>query len=210
MIKVMIADDHTIVRDGLKQILAEEEGIQVIGEADNGHDILRMALSQEVDVVVLDISMPGKDGLRVLKELQEEKPSLPVLILTMHSEDQYAIRVMRAGAAGYLTKKSAAGELTAAIRKVANGQKYMTPSLASKLVSTMEKSPDDAPHEDLSDREYQVLCLIAVGKKLKDIGEELCLSPKTVSTYQARIIEKLNVDSTADLIRYAMEKGLVN
>jgi two-component system invasion response regulator UvrY len=209
MIKILIADDHPIVRKGLKQILAETPNIIVAGEANNGAEVLTKVLKNEYDMVLLDISMPGRDGIDTLKELKDLKPNLPVLVLSIHPEDQYAVRVLRAGAYGYLTKESAAEELISAIRTVSLGRKYISPSVAEKLVFNLNNNAPKQPHEKLSDREYQVMDLIASGKTVKEISEDLSLSVKTISTYRARILEKMKMKNIAELIRYAIKNGLV-
>ena len=209
MIKILIADDHPIVRKGLKQILAETPNIIVAGEANNGAEVLTKVLKNEYDMVLLDISMPGRDGIDTLKELKDLKPNLPVLVLSIHSEDQYAVRVLRAGAYGYLTKESAPEELISAIRTVSLGRKYISPSVAEKLVFNLNNNAPKQPHEKLSDREYQVMDLIASGKTVKEISEDLSLSVKTISTYRARILEKMKMKNIAELIRYAIKNGLV-
>ena len=209
MIKILIADDHPIVRKGLKQILAETPNIIVAGEANNGAEVLKKVLKNEYDMVLLDISMPGRDGIDTLKELKDLKPNLPVLILSIHSEDQYAMRVLRAGAYGYLTKESAPEELISAIRTVSLGRKYISPSVAEKLVFNLDNNAEKRPHDKLSDREYQVMHMIASGKTVKEISEDLSLSVKTISTYRARILEKMKMKNIAELIRYAIKNGLV-
>lgn len=209
MIKILIADDHAIVRRGLKQILTETSDMIVAGEAHNGQELLEKARSDHWDVVVLDISMPGRGGLDILKQLKSEQPKLPVLMLTIHPEDQYAVRVLRAGASGYLTKESAPDHLVEAIRKVARGGKYISPHLAEKLAFNLESISERPPHEALSDREFQVLRLIASGKTVKDIGEELSLSVKTISTYRTRILEKMKMKNNAELTHYAIQQKLV-
>lgn len=210
MIKLLIADDHTIVRKGLKQILAETSDIVVSDEATNGQEVLNKVKQDSFDMVLLDISMPGKSGLDVLKELKIERPKLPVLILSMYPEEQYAVRVLRAGASGYLTKESAPDELILAIRKVAQGKKYVSSSLAEKLAFDLRIDTSKPVHENLSDREYQVMCLIASGKTVTEISEILSLSVKTISTYRSRILEKMNMNNNAELTRYAIENRLVN
>jgi DNA-binding NarL/FixJ family response regulator len=210
MIRVCVVDDHAVVREGLKRIIAENPGMAVTAEAGDGHEALRVIQTQPCDVVLLDITMPNKSGLDVLKQLHTESPRLPVLVLSMHAEDQYAVRVLRAGAAGYLTKESAPAKLVQAIRKVVRGGRYVSPSLAEKLVFDLDTDSTKAPHEVLSDREYQVLCLIASGKTVTTIAEELALSVKTISTYRVRILEKLNMKNNAELTRYAIKEGLVD
>ena len=210
MIKVVVVDDHAVVREGLKRIITENVGMTVTGEAADGHEAMLVIKSEPCDVVLLDITMPNKNGLDVLKELHAESPRLPVLVLSMHGEDQYAIRVLRAGAAGYLTKDSAPAKLVQAIRKVVRGGKYVSPTLAERLVYDLGPGSDKAPHEILSDREYQVLCMISSGKTVTEIAEELSLSVKTISTYRVRILEKLKMKNNAEITRYAIKEGLVD
>jgi two-component system invasion response regulator UvrY len=194
----------------LKRIIAENPGMAVTAEAGDGHEALKVIKEEPCDVVLLDITMPSKSGLDVLKQLHAESPRLPVLVLSMHAEDQYAVRVLRAGAAGYLTKESAPAKLVQAIRKVVRGGKYVSSTLAEKLVYDLDGDTTKAAHEILSDREYQVLCMIASGKTVTEIGEELALSVKTISTYRVRILEKLNMKNNAELTRYAIKEGLVD
>ncbi|MDA8077849.1 MAG: response regulator transcription factor [Nitrospiraceae bacterium] len=209
MIKILIADDHAIVREGLKQILAETPDMIVADEASNGQELIAKMEKSEVDVVLLDISMPGRNGLEVLKQLKAERPRVSVLILSMYSEEQYAMRALRAGASGYLTKESAPDELIEAIRRVSKGRKYISPSVAEKLAVNLEPGTEKPPHEILSDREYQVMCMIASGKTVKEIGDELQLSVKTISTYRSRILEKLDLRNNAALTHYAIQNRLV-
>jgi len=209
MIKILIADDHAIVREGLKQIVAETSDMTVADEASNGYEVLDRVRDNEYDVVVLDISMPGGDGLNILKQIRRERPKLSVLVLSMHPEGQYAVRVLKAGAAGYLTKESAPDELVTAIRRVAEGRKYVSSTLAEKLAFDLEHDTMRPLHETLSDREYQVLCMIAAGKRVKEIADELCLSIKTISTYRSRILEKMDMKNNAELTHYAIKEGLV-
>jgi len=208
MIRVIIVDDHPVVRRGLKQIIAAEQEMQVVGEAENAGEALRVIRRTACDAVVLDITLPDGSGLDVLSQLKSERPTLPVLIMSIHEEEQYALRVLKAGASGYLMKNSIPEELIKAIRKITSGGKYVSTSLAERLASEFA-SPGKSPHENLSDREFQILCLIASGKSLKEIGEALCISGKTVSSYRARILEKMNMSTNADLTRYALEHDLI-
>jgi two-component system invasion response regulator UvrY len=210
MIRILIADDHPIFRQGLKQVLAEAQDMIVADEAGDGHELLAKTRNNEYDIVLLDISMPGASGLDLLKQLKIEKPKLPILILSMHPEEQYAVRVLKAGAAGYLTKASAPDELIGAVRKVLRGGRYITASLAEKLVKYLKYNQDLPMYEILSDREYQVLCMIASGKQVKEIASEMALSVKTISTYRSRILEKLNMKSNAELTHYAIQNQLVD
>ncbi|MEO8156414.1 MAG: response regulator transcription factor [Betaproteobacteria bacterium] len=206
---ILIADDHTVVRQGLKQILAAEPDMSVVGEAKNFGETLEAVRNVDWDVLILDYSMPGGNGLQVLKEIKHAYPHRPVLILSMHPEDAIAISALRAGAAGYINKECASEELTVAIRKAVSGKKYVSASLAEKLALELEAGSEGLPHESLSDREYRVMWMIASGKSISNIAEELILSPNTVSTYRIRILKKLKLDSNTDLVRYAMKHGLV-
>jgi DNA-binding NarL/FixJ family response regulator len=210
MLKILIADDHAIVRQGLKQIVTETSDMVVAGEASNGQELLNKINENDYDVVVLDITMPGRDGIDVLKQLRSEKPELPVLMLSIHPEEQYALRALRAGASGYLTKESAPDELVIAIQKVSRGGKYISSSLAEKLAFELESSREQAPHETLSDREYHVMCLIASGKTVMEIAQDLSLSEKTISTYRSRILEKMKMKNNAELTYYAIKNQLVH
>jgi len=209
MIKILIADDHTIVREGLKQIIINTAGMVVTGEAANGQETLDLIRKNNFDVILLDIAMPEKDGLAILKQLKREKIELPVLVLSMHPEEQYAVRVLKMGAAGYLTKASASDELIKAIRKISTGKKYISDSLAEKLALDLDIDTEKLPHEYLSDREFQVLCMIASGKTVTNIAEELSLSVNTISTYRVRVLDKLKMTSNSELTRYAIKNQLV-
>ncbi len=210
MIRVLVVDDHPIVREGLKQILSDTEDILVVDEADSGQAVLSSAARSNFDVVLLDISMPGRDGLEVLRELKQQKPKLPVLILSMYPEEHYAVRVLRAGASGYLTKSSAPDELISAIRKVASGRKYISSTLAERLTYELDRDADRPMHEVLSDREYQFMHMISTGKSVKEIAEALGLSVKTVSTYRSRIMEKMNMKNNAEIVLYAVQNKLID
>jgi DNA-binding NarL/FixJ family response regulator len=209
MIRVLIADDHAIVREGLKQIVADTPDIVVAGEAANGHELLQHARTRACDVVLLDIAMPGKDGLATLRELRAEKPRLPVLVLSVYPEEQYAVRLLKAGASGYLTKESAPEELVAAIRKVAGKGRYISASLGEKLAVLLDRGGDCPPHELLSDREYQVMLLMAGGKTATEVAAAMCLSIKTISTYRARALTKMGMRHNAEFAYYAMKAGLL-
>jgi two-component system, NarL family, invasion response regulator UvrY len=209
MIRVIIADDHPVVRQGLKQVVNKDPQIEVVGEANDAAELLELARRVSFDVLVLDITMPGRSGLEVLKELRREQPSLPVLILSMHPEDQYAVRVLKAGAAGYLTKESAPEQLVSAIKKAYEGGKYISPETAERLAFHIEADSRDEPHHSLSDREFQVMRALAQGQSVTQIAHEMGLSAKTVSTYRTRVLEKMRVSSNSELIRYAVRHGLI-
>lgn len=208
-IKVLIADDHAIVREGLKQILADTKDITVSGEAENGLDAIRLVRQDKGDVLLLDISMPDRSGIEVLKQAKKEFPKLIVLMLTMHREDQYAIRSLKAGAAGFLNKQSAPAELVNAIRQVAAGRKYVSASLAQELANQIGEDRNVPLHETLSDREYQTLTMIASGKTVSDIASELVLSVKTISMYRSRLLQKMKLRHNAELTHYAIKNQLV-
>jgi two-component system invasion response regulator UvrY len=210
MIKILIADDHRMFREGLKHILAEYPDLVVADEANNGQEVLDKIWKNNYDMVLLDITMPGMTGLEVLKQLKNDHPKLPVLILSMHPEEQYAIRVLKAGASGYLTKESAPDELITAIRKISQGRKYITSSLAERLATEVEADTEKPLHDILSDREYQVLRMIAAGKTVKHIAKELSLSIKTVSTYRTRIMEKMKMKTNAEVMHYVIKQQLLD
>jgi two-component system, NarL family, invasion response regulator UvrY len=210
MVKVFIADDHPIVREGLKLILAKTADMSVVGEAADGQELLTKLRTCSADVILLDISMPGRSGLDVLKQIKAKWPKTRLLVLSLHPEDQYAMRVLRAGASGYLTKESASDQLITAIRKVASGGKYISNALAEQLAMELDAPADKPLHGTLSDREYEVLRMIASGKSVSEIGEELSLSVKTISTYRARILAKMNMTKTADIIHYGIRHGIVD
>jgi DNA-binding NarL/FixJ family response regulator len=206
--KVLIADDHAVVRRGLKQILSDAFETLVVGEAQNAQETLDLVREQDWDLAVLDISMPGRNGLEALKQLKRMRPKLPVLILTTYSEEQYAIRVLKAGAAGYMTKESAPERLIEAIRKVTKGGKYISSSVAEILAASVVIDAEKSPHENLSDREYQVLYLIASGETVGEIANELSLSVKTISTYRTRILEKMGMKTNSQLTHYVISNNL--
>jgi len=205
----MVADDHAIVREGVKQILAETSDIVVGGEAANAQEVLEQVQKDEWDLVLLDIAMPGRGGLDILKQLKGEKPELPVLMLSMYPEEQYAVRALKAGACGYLTKASAPEELIAAIRKVSQGGRYVSSSLAEQLAVYLETDAAKPIHELLSDREYQIMVMIASGKTVTQIGDELSLSVKTISTHRTRTLKKLGMKNNAEITYYAIKHALV-
>jgi DNA-binding NarL/FixJ family response regulator len=210
MIKILVADDHAIIRKGLKQIVSDKSDMLVHGEAANGHEVLNKIRKTDYDAVVLDISMPGMDGLDILKQLKIEKPKLPVLVLSIHPEEQYAMRALKAGASGYLTKESIPDEMITAIRKIVHGGKYISPTLAEKLACYLETDIEKQLYETLSDREYQVMIMIANGKTITEIANGLSLSVKTISTYRSRILEKMKMKNNAELTHYAIRQKLVD
>ena len=209
MIKVLIADDHAIVRKGLRQLLIEEFPSARVEEEGDAESLISKSLQGDWDVVICDLSMPGRSGLDALRQIRQSSPSLPVLIMSMHPEDQYALRVLKAGASGYLNKESIHDELIKAIHTVLRGKKFITPSIAEKLAEAFDTDSGQHPHEALSDREFDVFKLIATGKSVSEIAQQLSLSVTTVSTYRARIMEKMKMRSNADLTRYALEKSLI-
>ena len=209
ILRVLIADDHAIVRHGLKQILADTGDIVVAGDAGSGLEAIKLARTGHFDVLLLDISMPDRSGIEVLKQVRQEFPKLAVLMLSMHREDQYAIRSLKAGAAGYLNKQSAPDELVTAIRTVAQGRKYISQELAQQLANQIGDGREVAPHETLSDREYQTLMMIASGKTVSEIAAELVLSVKTISMYRTRLLQKMKLRHNAELTHYAIKNNLV-
>ena len=209
-IKVLVADDHEIVRQGLKTIISECLDLSIVGEAENGNQALKIVKKTKVDVVLLDFDMPGKNGLDTLIELKALYPKLPVMILSIFPEDHYGTRFLKAGASGYLQKSSATDQLIDAIRKVFNGGKFISSALTDKLVTGLNKDDEQFLHESLTDREFQVFRLLSTGKKLKEIAGELCLSINTISTYRSRILQKMDLKNNADIVRYAINNGLSN
>jgi two-component system, NarL family, invasion response regulator UvrY len=210
MIRIVIADDLAFVRVGLRQILTAESDFEVIGEASNHGEVMQLLRREGCDALLLDIAMPGKNGIDTLKQIRQEWPKLPVLMLSTYPEDQYGYRALKAGASGYLTKMTAADQLVAAVRQITRGRKYITPELAETLADSFDRDTEIEPHSLLSDREFQTLKLIATGKPLAQIGTELALSPKTVSVYRARLLTKLGLHTNADLTRYAVEHNLLD
>ncbi|HKW29459.1 MAG TPA: response regulator transcription factor [Verrucomicrobiae bacterium] len=208
--KILLTDDHAVVRQGLKLILADRFKRAVFGEARNTQEALARVTREKWDVAVLDVTMPGRSGLEALKEMKRLRPQMPVLVLSMHPEDQFAVRMLKAGAAGYLTKESAGNELVGAIEKVVGGGRYISSSLAERMASYLDLDVQKAPHERLSDREFLVLRMIASGKTVSRIAQELFLSVKTISTYRARVLEKMDMQNNAELTHYALQKGLVD
>lgn len=209
MIRILIADDHAVVRQGLKQIITDEADMQVVGEAENSAQVLQFVAADKINVVILDITMPGKSGLDLLPEIKSLRPMIQVLILSMHAEEQFAVRALKSGASGYITKQSAPTELVRAIRKVQSGGKYISQSIAEQLAFFVSDDSNKPLHERLSDREFQVMRMIAEGQRLCEIADELVISEKTVGTYRGRILEKMNMTRNAELIRYVVQNKLV-
>jgi DNA-binding NarL/FixJ family response regulator len=209
MIRIVIADDHTIMREGLKRILDGAEDVEVVGEAVDGFEVLTQVRKGGFDLLMLDLSMPGRSGVELIRQIKDEMPKLPILILTMHEEEQYAVRAIRAGARGYLTKESAGTQLLSAIRKVASGRPYISTAVAEQLAMDAMRSDEDLPHKQLSDREFEVFSLLVGGKSITDIAALLHLSVKTVSTHKTRILQKMGVPSLADLVQYAVAHRLL-
>jgi DNA-binding NarL/FixJ family response regulator len=210
MIRIVLADDHAILREGLRQVLLAQADLEIVAEAQDGHEVMSRVRDLDFDVLVLDMSMPGKSGVELIKQVKTEKPKLRILVLTMHEEHQYAVRAIRAGASGYLTKESASAQLVNAIRKVAGGGAYISAEVAEQLALNAMPDAKAAPHESLSDREFQVFRLIAEGKSISDIAERLNLSVKTVSTHKANLMQKMGMETTGEIIRYALAHRLVD
>ncbi len=210
MITILLVDDHVMFREGLKQILHREPDIRITDEVGNGNDAMQKIASSTYTLVILDISMPGRSGWNILGEIKIHQPSLPVLILSMHPEEQYGIRMLRAGASGYVSKEKAADNLIIAIRKVAAGGRYISPALAEKLAGSLDLTSNLLPHQLLSDREFEVMCMLASGESLKEIADKLCLSEKTITTYRARILEKMQLRNNVELTHYAIENRLLD
>lgn len=208
MIRIVIADDHTIVREGLKQMLSASVDFSVVGEACNGQEVITRARELEFDVLLLDMSMPGRSGIELIRQVKSEKPRIRVLVLSMHEEEQYAVRSIRAGASGYLTKETASDQLVSAIRKVAAGGAFITPAVAEQLAIGAMPNTEGPLHSSLSDREFQVMSMLVSGKSITDIASELNLSVKTVSTHKTRLMQKMGMSNQADLIRYALDNNL--
>lgn len=210
MIRVLIADDHAIIRDGLKQIISFVSNMEVAGEAADGEEVLQKVRTLPFDVLVLDMSMPGKSGIALIQQIKAIKPELPILILSMHQESQYAVQAMRAGAAGYITKNTASSQLIEGIRKVADGGTFVSPGISEKLIKQMQKPETDLPHTRLTAREFQIFNMLVEGNSVNDIARILSLSNKTISTHKAAILQKMEVTTTASLVYYAMKHGLIN
>ncbi len=210
MIRILLADDHPVVREGFKQMLADYEDMLVTGEAGTSQEVLNKVHKNDYDVLLLDIFMPGRSGLEIISELKKEYPKMAILVISAYPEEQYSVRALKRGASGYLLKLTAPEELITAIRAVSQGRNYISSSLADRLANMIKDDAQENPHERLSDREFQVMRMIVSGKSLKEIAEELALSDKTVSTYRARILEKMNMKNNAEIIHYAIEQGLVN
>lgn len=210
MIRIIIADDHPLIREGLKKIIQSESGFELIAEASDGIELLDKVRKLHPDVVVLDLQMPRKSGLEVLEDLKSEYPKLPILIMSIHPEDTVAVRTFQTGASGYITKNRVSEELLIAIRRVAQGRRYISMELGEKLAESIDARTEKKPHELLSNREFQVLRLIGMGKSTRQIAQEISLSPATVTTYRARLLEKMNMKTNAELIHYAIRNGLVD
>ncbi len=209
MIRILITDDHAIVRQGLARILEKKQGMKIVAECDNGIDALNWLRGNDCDIALIDISMPGMNGIELLKRLREEKPKLPVLVISIYPEDQYAVRLIKAGAAGYLTKGCAPAIVIEAVCQIASGKKYISQTVAEMLANEFDSQDGKSPHESLSDREYQIFLLLAAAKTVSEIAESLALSSKTISTYRSRILEKMHLRNNAELMQYAVEKQLM-
>lgn len=211
MIRVLVADDHTLVREGLKQILQRTDDVVVEGEAANGAEAMAQIRQRDWDLLVLDMSMPGRSGVDLIRQIKDERPHLPILVLTMHAEQQYAVRALKAGASGYLTKESAPAELVNAVRKIAGGGVYMSMAIAESIaLGLRNEDAGAAPHQQLSDREFTVFRQLAAGRSVTEIADQLCVSAKTVSTYKARVLQKMRMQNQAELIHYAIRHRLVD
>jgi len=210
MIRIVVADDHTIVREGLKQVLSAASDFEIVGEAQSGHEVLQRVRDLEFNVLLLDMSMPGKSGIELIKQVRTERPKLRILVLSMHQEQQYAVRAIKAGASGYLTKDSASAQLVSAIRKVAAGGAFITEAVAEQLALGAMPQTEGLPHSALSDREFHVFQLLVSGKAVSEIAEGLSLSVKTVSTHKARIMQKMSMSNPAELVRYAIRHRLID
>src|SRR4051812_41311026 len=210
MIRIVIADDHTIVRDALKQLLGGERDFEVVGEAPDGHEVMERVRNTDIDVLLLDVSMPGKSGMELIKQVKAEKPKLRILVLSMHQETQYAVRAIKSGASGYLTKESAPAQLEQAIRKIAGGGAYISSEVAEQLALGAMPGGDTLPHESLSDREFEVFRQLVAGDAVTDIAHHLNLSVKTVSTHKANLMQKLGLSNQTELVRYALKHGLTD
>lgn len=209
-IRIIVADDHPILRAGLVSVLNASPDLRVVAEAGNGAEVLRAMRDVAFDVLLLDVSMPGKSGLDLMRQIRSDNPRLPILIVSSHPEDQYALRAIKAGASGYVTKMSAPADLVTAVRTVSNGRKFITPALAELLADHVERPDDGVPHERLSDREFQTLKMIGAGHSLTEIAEVLCISVKTVSVYRSRVLEKMRMKNNVELTRYVVEHGLTD
>ncbi|MFC7289534.1 response regulator [Herminiimonas glaciei] len=210
MIQILIADDHAIIRDGLKQIISFVSNMAVAGEASNGEEVLQKLRSLQVDVLVLDMSMPGKSGIALIQQINAIKPDLPILVLSMHQESQYAVQAMRAGASGYITKNTASSQLIEGIRKVAEGGTFVSPEISAKLIKQLHKPETDLPHTKLTAREFQIFSMLVEGHSVNDIAKILSLSNKTISTHKAAVLQKMEASTTASLVYYALKHGLIN
>ncbi len=209
MIRIVIADDHEIVRAGLKQIISDDDDMEVTGESNNGENLIELVKKNDYDVVLLDLKMSGISGIDAIKHIKIIKPDLPIIVLSMHAEDQYAVRTIKAGASGYITKETAGENLITAVRRVVSGGKYISPTLAETLADSIAGGGLELPHEKLTDREFQVMCMIASGKTVTEIGSELFLSVKTISTYRQRILEKMNLKNNSELTHYVIKNNLL-